>query len=110
MGLAAELAEHNLEAEPGCCFTAPVQFDVLWQHSKIAGAAQRRNRFGLLIQGSVQPPLELDRSAWTQALLEAARQLWNTEPTPWKAPATLHTRCAELVAAKYARPEYNQRR
>ena len=29
---------------------------MLWQGRKIAGAAQRRTRHGLLVQGSVQPP------------------------------------------------------
>src|SRR5947199_45832 len=41
---------------PGQCFLGMEQFDILWQGKKIAGAPQRRNRQGLLIQGSVQPP------------------------------------------------------
>ncbi len=36
------------------CFANPVPADVLLNGSKIAGAAQRRNRLGLLQQGSIQ--------------------------------------------------------
>ena len=39
----------------GPCFAGYEKFDVLWHGKKIAGAAQRRNKLGLLIQGSVQP-------------------------------------------------------
>jgi len=42
----------------GGCFVRPVPGDLLWHGQKIAGAAQRRTRQGLLHQGSVQsmPP------------------------------------------------------
>jgi lipoate-protein ligase A len=36
------------------CFANPVQFDVITNGRKIAGAAQRRTRRGLLQQGSIQ--------------------------------------------------------
>jgi len=36
------------------CFTNPVRADVMMNGSKIAGAAQRRTRRGLLQQGSIQ--------------------------------------------------------
>ena len=36
------------------CFANPVRADVLWNGRKIAGAAQRRTRRGLLQQGSIQ--------------------------------------------------------
>ena len=38
----------------GVCFIEPAKFDVVWNGNKIAGAAQRRNKTGLLHQGSVQ--------------------------------------------------------
>src|SRR5207253_800493 len=38
----------------GACFVNPVQADVLLDGRKIAGAAQRRTRRGLLHQGSIQ--------------------------------------------------------
>jgi len=36
------------------CFENPAQYDLLAAGQKIAGAAQRRSRFGMLHQGSVQ--------------------------------------------------------
>jgi lipoyl(octanoyl) transferase len=36
------------------CFENPVQHDVLMGQQKVAGAAQRRTRFGLLHQGSIE--------------------------------------------------------
>lgn len=38
----------------GECFVNPVQYDLLASGRKVAGAAQRRTRWGLLHQGSVQ--------------------------------------------------------
>ena len=74
LGVATELASHSQKSairnsdksrardESRCpqsaigCFAGYEKFDVLWHGKKIAGAAQRRNKLGLLIQGSVQPP------------------------------------------------------
>jgi lipoate-protein ligase A len=39
----------------GVCFSEPSRFDVVWNGRKIAGAAQRRSKTGLLHQGTVQP-------------------------------------------------------
>src|ERR1019366_1216223 len=51
-----ELAPCCQKSLPGQCFVGHEKFDLLWHGKKIAGAAQRRNKLGLLIQGSVQPP------------------------------------------------------
>ena len=74
LGVTTELASHSQKSairnsdksrardESRCpqsaigCFAGYEKFDVLWHGKKIAGAAQRRNKLGLLIQGSVQPP------------------------------------------------------
>lgn len=53
-GLRAELADAPLPGRGGLCFEAPVLADVVSRGRKIAGAAQRRTRHGLLHQGSVQ--------------------------------------------------------
>jgi len=62
-GLGTELAPRPDRESVGQCFMGAEQFDVLWEKRKIAGAAQRRTRQGLLIQGSVQPPLR----AWAHS-------------------------------------------
>src|SRR5437763_8894182 len=69
-----ELAPCCHKAEAGQCFAGYEKFDLLWQGRKIAGAAQRRRRDGLLVQGSVQPPpLSSLRLNWEQAMGETAR-------------------------------------
>ena len=60
-------------AGPGQCFVGYEKSDLLWHGKKIAGAAQRRNKLGLLIQGSVQPPLPLARAAWQQAMCDVGQ-------------------------------------
>ena len=98
---------------PCRCFVGHEKFDLLWQGKKIAGAAQRRNRFGLLIQGSVQPPpgpQSLQRADWVTAMAAVAaeqfRAVW-AELTP--APELLR-RAEALAAQKYSQADYNQRR
>ena len=54
--IALELASENASLGDGC-FQKPVAGDLLLSRKKIAGAAQRRTRHGLLHQGSVQLPL-----------------------------------------------------
>src|ERR1035441_4980393 len=61
-------------SEIGQCFAGYEKFDVLWHGRKIAGAAQRRNKLGLLIQGSVQPlPVSLARTDWQKAMGDVGR-------------------------------------
>src|SRR5437763_17009676 len=53
-GKNAELAENVGPKISESCFANAVRSDVLWNGRKIAGAAQRRTRGGLLQQGSIQ--------------------------------------------------------
>src|SRR5215211_655886 len=62
LGVEAHLAAKAERQGIGQCFAGAEQFDVLLRDRKIAGAAQRRTRGGLLIQGSVQPPAGEARS------------------------------------------------
>ena len=106
LGVHATLAPEPRRAGVGQCFIGAEQFDVLLADQKIAGAAQRRNRLGLLIQGSVQPPSQLERRNWERALCATAEVSWQefAAPPGWLA------RARELAAQKYSRPEYNERR
>ena len=58
LGIAAALVATDAPKKSGdftrACFTNPVAADVLVRDTKIAGAAQRRSRRGLLQQGSIQ--------------------------------------------------------
>lgn len=53
-GVAASLAHAPEGQGNGVCFDSPAEADVIAGGRKIAGAAQRRTREGLLYQGSVQ--------------------------------------------------------
>ncbi|MGC6580981.1 MAG: lipoyl protein ligase domain-containing protein [Akkermansiaceae bacterium] len=52
-GIQAELTGCGMEEESGACFKKPACWDVMSGGRKIAGAAQRWSREGLLHQGSV---------------------------------------------------------
>lgn len=109
IGVETELAPCCQKSAPGQCFVGHEKHDLLWHGRKIAGAAQRRNRLGLLIQGSVQPPpIPLRRDRWEQAMADVAspQPQW-VEFTP---DTVLVARVAELVAAKYSQIAYNRKR
>jgi lipoate-protein ligase A len=96
---------------PGACFTGHEKSDLLWHGKKIAGAAQRRNKLGLLIQGSVQPPpLPLARADFERAMRGVAEKhffvAW-TEPAP---DAVLRKDAGRLSAEKFSQVCYNQKR
>ena len=109
LGPETELATSCKKTAPGQCFIGHEKFDLLWRGQKIAGAAQRRNRLGLLIQGSVQPPpLPLARTDWEQAMIATA-----PPPATWMEYAPdgpLRARAADLMRQKYSQPAYNQKR
>ena len=108
--IATELAPCCRKDAPGACFEGYEQFDVLWQGRKIAGAAQRRNQLGLLIQGSVQPPTTCERAEWQSAML---REIPRTQFPAFEActpDADLLERASGLAQFKYATEAYNRLR
>ena len=113
LGVAVELAPVAIKAFPGQCFVGCEEADVLWRGRKIAGAAQRRTRAGLLIQGSVQSPVPaLSRQAWQAAMLATG---FPSSPAPerweqWAPAAAVAARAAELVREKYSRLEYHRKK
>jgi lipoyl(octanoyl) transferase len=111
MGVATGLAAARRHDAPGQCFVGAERSDVLWHGRKVAGAAQRRNRFGLLIQGSVQPPpIGLRRVDWQRAMGEVAQTSWGVTWTEWRPDPALASRAAVLAREKYSRPAHNQKR
>ncbi len=108
VGVATELAPCCDSRGPGQCFIGAEKHDLLHRGFKIAGAAQRRNRLGLLIQGSVQPKgLEVSRSSWELALREVRPEVtWR----PLVVPPALETRIRDLVREKYGSESHNRRR
>ena len=127
LSIATELAPTRRKPEignrkseiPSACFVGHEKFDLLWRGKKIAGAAQRRNQFGLLIQGSVQPPFlpksgaggqKLERADWESAMAEVARREFQAA---WKELAPdpkLQSHAEELARQKYSQTAYNCKR
>ncbi|MGD0253300.1 MAG: hypothetical protein ABSC01_11455 [Verrucomicrobiota bacterium] len=98
-------------SEMGQCFAGYEKFDVLWNGKKIAGAAQRRNKLGLLIQGSVQPqPISLARADWQKAMCEVGRRVWGVEWLDFEPDDTLRKRTEYLVRHKYSQMEFIRKR
>ncbi len=111
LDLQTELASCCRKAGPGQCFIGHEKFDVLWRGRKIAGAAQRRSKTALLVQGSVQPPpLRLARIDWERAMREAGRGQHGIEWVEFHPDQALAERAASLAAEKYSREEYNRKR
>jgi lipoate-protein ligase A len=111
LNVTVELAPKRHQAGAGQCFIGYEKFDLLWRGQKIAGAAQRRTRDGLLIQGSIQPPpIPLQRADWEKAMLATMSGAdgvgWNNF-TPDK---LLDERVQFLVSQKYSQTAYNRKR
>jgi len=111
LGIASELAPCCRKSLPGQCFVGHEKYDLLWQGKKIAGAAQRRNQLGLLIQGSVQPPaLPLTRNDFEQAMLAVAQKKFHAKGEALESDDRLSNRAAELAAQKYSQATHNRKR
>jgi len=111
LSLATRLAPVCSKTLPGQCFQGYEKFDLLWRGQKVAGAAQRRTRSGLLIQGSVQPAgLGVARSDWERAMCDVACAQEATEWTVFSPDALLAERARQLAGQKYSQAGYNQRR
>ena len=111
LSLATELAPACSKASPGQCFQGHEMFDLLWRGRKIAGAAQRRTRDGLLIQGSVQArQLSLARADWEKAMCDVARDEQGAGWSAFEPDAPLAERAAALARVKYSQAAYNRKR
>jgi lipoate-protein ligase A len=114
----AELAPCSRKAEngrpkaeiPSACFTGHEKSDLLWRGKKIAGAAQRRNKLGLLIQGSVQPPVSLVRTDWENAMLAVARARFLVAWSEFSPDEKLRERADGFMREKFSQTAYNRKR
>src|SRR5271170_7160244 len=86
---------------PSACFAGHEKFDLLWHGKKIAGAAQRRNKLGLLIQGSVQPQgVSVSRGEWERAMVAAGAAHFGIRWQAGMADAALLAAADQLAAGK----------
>jgi len=111
MNIETELAPCCKKSLPGQCFVGHEKFDLLWHGKKIAGAAQRRNKFGLLIQGSVQPPpLPQARADWENAMLAAAQKEFAVSWTEFVPSAALRRQADVAATGKFSTDAFNRKR
>jgi lipoate-protein ligase A len=111
LGVETELAPCCRKIAPGQCFVGHEKFDLLWRGQKIVGAAQRRTRNGLLIQGSLQPPpLSLAKSDWQKAVCDVAHFDFGVRWAEFETDTQLRQRSEELARDKYSQTGYNQKR
>jgi lipoate-protein ligase A len=74
--LTTELCSSRITEQSGVCFAGAEVSDLLQQNRKVAGAAQRRNEMGLLIQGSIAPSKGWPaRDRWQESM----RRVWELE-------------------------------
>jgi lipoyl(octanoyl) transferase len=107
----SDLAPCCQKSLPGQCFVGHEKSDLLWHGKKIAGAAQRRNKLGLLIQGSVQPPpLPLERAVFERAMRTVAEKNFGVQWTDFSPDAELSALARNLSQEKYSQAGYNQKR
>jgi lipoyl(octanoyl) transferase len=112
IGFETLVAPAALKTAAGQCFAGHEESDLLCCGRKIAGAAQRRRRDGLLIQGSVQPPSKgsLDRAAWEGAMLDVGRDVHGAFWKEFQDVNQALPKAADLARTKYSLLSYHQRR
>jgi lipoate-protein ligase A len=91
------------------CFSGYEKFDVLWHGQKIAGAAQRRNKLGLLIQGSVQSRgigIAIARTDWQKAMGNVGRVEFGVAWSDFAPDKTLREQAEFLSKQKYSQPAF----
>lgn len=87
-GILAHVAPTSAEERSGACFAAHVRYDIVSGSTKLAGAAQRRTRWGLLHQGSILLPVvttnrelagafaqNIERATLTADIIQSAQQI-----------------------------------
>ena len=110
VGLDAALAPCCDEEENAACFQRAVKFDVLHAGRKIAGAAQRRTRAGMLQQGSVLLPDPARNDAFRAAFPGAFAAVLGAALAPDELGFLEKKMAADLARDRYATDAWNRQR
>jgi lipoyl(octanoyl) transferase len=111
LDLETTLAGESRRPASGQCFSGPERFDLVREGVKLAGAAQRRTRTGLLIQGSIQPPPPaMTKAEWQKAMCDEAHFGLGVDWVPFEPDTALREHAALLANEKYSTRRYNERR
>jgi lipoate-protein ligase A len=97
-GISGVVAPSSAEESSGACFTAHVRYDIVDGNAKLAGAAQRRTRWGLLHQGSILLPGKTESEGLAETF---AREIQRAELTA----EVVHT-AQQIAEQKYATSEW----
>jgi lipoyl(octanoyl) transferase len=103
-GSPVEIAPGTDPSRSAACFEKAVQFDLQLRGEKIAGAAIRRNRQGLLLQGSIQ---RFEVPAHFGEMLAAAL---SEQVESLVVPESVMEQAARIAKEKYGAAEWNCRR
>lgn len=112
-GLAGAVLVETADPDPAAaCFHRAVRYDVRWGRDKVAGAAQRRTREGLLHQGSirVEPWEASQRERLRAALLENLPGALGEAGRPSGISADERARAAALERTRYGTDAWNRQR
>lgn len=104
-GINCRVINANTGDGSSACFENPVAFDIVTPDgSKLAGAGQKRSRYGLLHQGSVVGIA--DKTQWQQDFI---KQL-STSATLWNPEKNLLENATDLSKTKYSTSEWLNKR
>ena len=100
-----------------CCFTSPTRYDVVANDnsvegpSKVAGAAQRRTKYGILHQGSIViDDISSKRELLTEYLLSAFIKELNISFNDFEPSTEFFSSAKKLAEEKYAKKNWNKYR
>jgi len=102
IGIVSAVAANAVAGTPGACFQGHVQHDLVAETGKVAGAAQRRTRWGLLHQGSIQVPHSAERGSFSLATANNFASAFAHEVQQAKITDALQESTQQIVQEKYA--------
>ncbi len=110
-GVTTELCPAKITGTNGSCFSGAEQFDLVWRGLKVAGAAQRRNSLGLLIQGSVAPAKNWPaRDFWQQSMRQVLAWELGVSWLPWDVGDSFMARVESLSKTKFGSLDFTHKR
>jgi len=115
LGIPASLAPNQKPGSPrpnaSACMTNPTRFDVMFDGRKIAGAAQRRTKTGLLHQGSIwMGDGGATRLQIKESLPKGFAEVTGGAFEPYSVPEKIADAARQLVESRFATKEWNESR
>jgi lipoate-protein ligase A len=118
LGMNATLSPHRCAPSPRSrdmvCFEKPTRYDVLLDGRKVAGAAQRRTKAGLLHQGSIwmgdDPAGAGSREKIMQALPRGFHEILGCQFVGYALEEEVASEARRLVDKRYGTREWNKNR